>query len=59
MQAYDIHLLIIGLSFERPYLIRGLNLTVADPGFPIGGADLVGGTPTPEAAMFRKICMSK
>ena len=26
---------------------------VADPGFPVGGA------PTPEAAMVRKICMSK
>ena len=26
---------------------------VADPGFPVGGA------PTPEAATFRKICMSK
>ena len=24
-----------------------------------GGADLVGGAPTPEAATFRKICMSK
>ena len=34
---------------------------VADPGFPVGGggADLVGGVPTPEAATFRKICMSK
>ena len=30
-----------------------LSITVADPGFPVGRA------PTPEAAMFRKICMSK
>ena len=27
---------------------------VADPGFPVGGADLVGGAPTPEAATFQK-----
>ena len=33
---------------------------VADPGFPVvGGVDLVGGAWTPEAATFRKICMSK
>ena len=25
---------------------------VADPGFPVGGAYLVGGVPTPEAATF-------
>ena len=28
-------------------------------GLGIRGADLVGGAPTPEAATFRKICMSK
>ena len=33
--------------------------SVADPGFPMGGAHLVGGAPTPETATFRKICMSK
>ena len=34
--------------------------TVTDPGFPIGGgANLVKGTPTPDMATFRKICMSK
>ena len=37
----------------------GNSHAVADPGFPVGGADLVGGAPTPEAATFRKICMSK
>ena len=31
----------------------------ADPGFPVGGVDLVGGAWTLEAATFRKICMSK
>ena len=36
-----------------------IPFAVADPGFPMGGADLVGGAPTPEAATFRKICMSK
>ena len=35
-------------------------VTVADPGFPVGGGvDLVGGPWTPEAATFRKFCMSK
>ena len=34
-------------------------LAVADPGFPVGGVDLVGGALTPEAATFHKICMSK
>ena len=34
-------------------------LTVADPGFPVGGVDLVGGAPTPEAVTFRTFCMSK
>ena len=35
--------------------------TVADPGFPLGGAPTSwgGGVPTPEAATFRKICVSK
>ena len=31
------------------------DIAVADPGFPVRG----GGAPTPEAATFRKICMSK
>ena len=35
-------------------------LSVADPGFPVGGGvDLVGGPWTPEVAMFQKFCMSK
>ena len=38
-----------------------LYYSVADPGFPVGGgANLVrGGAPTPNSAMFRKICVSK
>ena len=37
-----------------------MYMSVADPGFPVGGGtDLIGGAPTPEAATFRKICMSK
>ena len=36
------------------------TLTVADPGFPIGGAwTSYRGPWTPEVAMFRKFCMSK
>ena len=35
------------------------HVSVADQGFPIGGANLVGGAPTPETATFQKICMSK
>ena len=34
-------------------------MTVADPGFPVGGVDLVRGAWTPEAVTFRKFCMSK
>ena len=31
-----------------------------DPGFPVGGVDLVGGGAwTPDAVTFRKFCMSK
>ena len=35
--------------------------SVADPGFPVGGAPTLwgGGASTPEAAKFLKICMSK
>ena len=33
--------------------------SVVDPGFPVGGRQPRRGAPTPEAAMFRKICMSK
>ena len=29
-----------------------IHVAAADPGFPIGGADLVGGAPTPEVATF-------
>ena len=33
---------------------------VADPEFPVGGVDLMGGGAwTPEAVTFRKVCMSK
>ena len=37
------------------------TIPVADPGFPIGGTPTSwgGGTPTPDTATFRKICMSK
>ena len=36
------------------------HITVADPGFPVGGgANLVRGVPTPNVATFRKMCMSK
>ena len=35
-----------------------MSVSVADPGFPVGGADLIGG-PNPEVAMFQKTCMSK
>ena len=35
------------------------TILVADPGFPVGGVDLVVGAPTPEAVTFRKICMWK
>ena len=34
-------------------------ITVADPGFPVGGRQPRRGAQTPEAATFRKICMSK
>ena len=33
--------------------------TAADPGFPMGGHQPCRGAPTPEAATFRKFCMSK
>ena len=35
--------------------------SAADPGFPVGGVDLVRGEGalTPEAVTFRKFCMSK
>ena len=35
------------------------SMSVADPGFPVGGRRPRRRAPTPEAAMFRKICMSK
>ena len=35
------------------------TFSATDPGFPVGGANLVGEAPTPEVATFRKICMSK
>ena len=36
-----------------------VSRAVADPGFPMGGCQPHGGVPTPEVAMFQKICMSK
>ena len=37
-----------------------MEISSGGSGFPVGGVDLVGGGAwTPEAAMFRKICMSK
>ena len=35
------------------------KLTVADPGFPVGGRGPRRGAWTPEAATFHKMCMSK
>ena len=43
----------------QPYPPAKLFPAVADPGFPVGGHRPCGGAPTPEAAMFRKICVSK
>ena len=36
------------------YMSQGVSntLSVADPGFPVGGIDRVGGVPTPEAVTF-------
>ena len=34
-------------------------IPVADPGFPVGGVDLVRGALTLKAVTFRKFCMSK
>ena len=50
---------IVDIQSLRYYNVRKASCPVADPGFPIGGANLVGGVPTPEADTFRKICMSK
>ena len=38
---------------------KQMLLPVADPGFPVGGANLIEGAPTTEVATFQKICMSK
>ena len=44
-------------SFQLP--VREM-ITVADPGFPVGGVDLVGGGAwTPEVVTFQKFCTSK
>ena len=43
------------IQIERQHRL----VSVADPGFPVGGIDLVGGAPTPEVVMFRKFCVSK
>ena len=39
--------------------IKYVHITVTDPGFPVWGRQPRRGAPTPEVAMFRKICMSK
>ena len=39
--------------------VECLPRPVADPGFPLGGAHLVCGAPTPDAATSRKICVTK
>ena len=36
-----------------------VHMPVADPGFPVGGRPPRRGAPTPEAATFQKISMSK
>ena len=36
---------------------RDLKFTVPDPGFPVGGHHLRRGVPTPNTAMFRRICL--
>ena len=46
-----------GHRLIQPLMIR--IVSVADPGFPVGGAHLVEGAPTPDVDTFHKICMSK
>ena len=60
------HKLVLKLHKFKCYSLKkthgyyeNITYTVADPGFPIGGCQPRGGAPTPEAATFRKICMSK
>ena len=40
-------------------MLKKAQTTVADPGFPVGGMDLVEGVWTPDVATFHKICMSE
>ena len=40
-------------------LLKELSISVTDPGFPVGGCQPRSGVPTPKAATFQKICMSK
>ena len=43
------------------WLVLFITCPVADPGFPVGGgADLVGGAPTPETTTFEKfVCQNE
>ena len=42
------------------YHSEKVTISVADPGFPVGGGvDLVQGAVDPEVATFQKFCMSK
>ena len=50
----------ITLTLTQYYWQSNFDLdSVADPGFPVGGHQPRRGVPTPEAATFQKICMSK
>ena len=46
-----------GSSYSQATL--KLTTAVADPGFPVGGVDLVGAAWIPEVVTIRKFCMSK
>ena len=45
-------------SIDKSYCLNLIS-PVADPGFPVGGVDLVGGAWALDALTFCKFCMSK
>ena len=50
--GYEVVVIFMDVYWSQP-------LALADPGFPVGGVDLIGRASIPNAVMFQKFCMLK
>ena len=60
MMGQSQYLFIVGVEIPGSLRVQLCGLAVADPGFPVGGAELVGGRQLPRRLCFKKfVCQNE